>query len=129
MAQTNITFINICFIVIGAISAFLFFNFHPAKIFMGDSGSICLGALIGFMAIVLKKEIIFAVISGLFIIEALSVIIQVLYFKKTKKRFFLMAPLHHHFEKKNWSEKKVVLVFWLISLIFAVSGLLIYFAK
>ena len=115
--------ISICFIVVGAILAFLLFNIHPAKIFMGDSGSIPLGALIGFIAIILKQEVIFAVISGLFIIEALSVIIQVLYFKKTKRRIFLMAPLHHHFEKKGWGENKIVFIFWGVSLFFAVFGL------
>jgi phospho-N-acetylmuramoyl-pentapeptide-transferase len=118
--------INICFIAVGAILAFLLFNFHPAKIFMGDSGSVSLGALIGFIAIVIKQEIIFAVISGLFIIEAMSVIIQVLYYKSTKKRFFLMAPLHHHFEKKGWIEKKVVFVFWGFSLLFASLGLMLF---
>lgn len=118
--------ISICFIVVGAILAFLLFNAHPAKIFMGDSGSIPLGALIGFIAIILKQEIIFAVISGLFIIEASSVIIQVLYFKKTKRRIFLMAPLHHHFEKKGWSENKIVFIFWGISLFFAVFGLCLH---
>jgi len=117
---------NICLIAIGVILAFLIFNFHPAKIFMGDSGSVPLGALIGFIAVILKQEIIFAVISGLFVIEALSVIIQVLYFKKTRKRVFLMAPIHHHFEKKGWSEQKVVFVFWVVSLLFAMLGIVLF---
>ncbi|MDA9818204.1 phospho-N-acetylmuramoyl-pentapeptide-transferase [Flavobacteriaceae bacterium] len=119
-------FVMFCFMFIGAILGFLIFNIRPAKIFMGDSGSVPLGAVIGFLAILLKQEIIFAVISSLFVIEASSVMLQVVYYKKTKKRIFLMAPIHHHFEKKGWSEKKVVGYFWLLSLVFALIGLWIF---
>lgn len=100
--------------VIGALIGFLFFNFHPAKIFMGDCGSLSLGGLLGASAIVLDSEIILVVAGIIFVLEAFSVILQVLYYKLTHKRIFLMAPLHHHFEKKGWQEWKVVMVFYLI---------------
>lgn len=100
--------------VIGALIGFLFFNFHPAKIFMGDCGSLALGGLLGASAIVLDSEIILVVAGIIFVLEAFSVILQVLYYKLTHKRIFLMAPLHHHFEKKGWQEWKVVMVFYLI---------------
>ena len=99
---------------IGALIGFLIFNFHPAKIFMGDCGSLALGGLLGASAIVLESEIILVVAGIIFVLEAFSVILQVLYYKLTKKRIFLMAPLHHHFEKKGWQEWKVVMMFYLI---------------
>ena len=100
--------------VVGSLIGFLFFNFHPAKIFMGDCGSLALGALLGISSIVLDSEIILVIAGILFVLEAFSVIIQVLYYKLTHKRIFLMAPLHHHFEKKGWQEWKVVMMFYLI---------------
>jgi len=99
---------------IGSLLGFLLYNFHPAKIFMGDCGSLALGALLGVSAIVLDSEIILVIAGILFVLEAFSVILQVLYYKLTHKRIFLMAPLHHHFEKKGWQEWKVVMMFYLI---------------
>ena len=104
--------------IIGVSLGFLWFNAHPADVFMGDSGSLALGAGLATVAMVLKAELVFAVMSGLFVIEVCSVIIQVLYFKLTKKRFFNMAPIHHHYELSGWHEVKVVTRFWLISMLF-----------
>ena len=100
--------------VVGSLIGFLFFNFHPAKIFMGDCGSLALGSLLAISSIILNSEIILVVAGILFVLEAFSVILQVAYYKLTKKRIFLMAPLHHHFEKKGWQEWKVVMMFYLI---------------
>ena len=100
--------------IVGALIGFLFFNFHPAKIFMGDCGSLALGGVLGASSIVLDSEIILGVAGFVFVIEAISVIIQVSYYKMTHKRIFLMAPLHHHFEKKGWQEWKVVMMFYLV---------------
>lgn len=116
--------IMFCAAMIGAISAFLIFNVKPAKLFMGDVGSLGIGASLGVIAIILKQELIFGIISLLFVAEALSVILQVASYKLTKKRIFKMAPLHHHFEKSGWSERKVVKIFWLSSAIFSIIGLL-----
>jgi phospho-N-acetylmuramoyl-pentapeptide-transferase len=113
-----------CVALIGALSAFLIFNIKPAKIFMGDVGSLGIGASLGVIAVILKQEVVFGIISLLFVIEAVSVILQVSSYKLRKKRIFLMAPLHHHFEKLGWGEKKVVRSFWLASLIFSILGLL-----
>lgn len=121
--------IMFCSALIGAILAFLKFNIKPAKIFMGDVGSLGIGASLGVLAIILKKELLFGIIGLLFVIEALSVIIQVGSYKIRKKRVFLMAPIHHHFEKLGWSEKKVVRVFWLASLFFAGVGMLSFFVN
>ena len=118
-----------CLSVIGACIGFLWFNAYPAKIFMGDVGSLSLGAAIGTLAVLLKKEILLIIIGGVFVIESLSVIIQVLYFKFTKrktgtgKRFFKMAPLHHHFELSGWNENHVVVRFWIIGIILALLSL------
>ncbi len=112
----------------GCCIGFLWFNSYPADIFMGDTGSLALGTALGCIAVISKTEICSLIIGGLFVVEALSVMIQVLYYKKTKKRIFLMAPLHHHFEKKGWSEVKVVVRFWIISAAFAAVGFCIYFA-
>jgi phospho-N-acetylmuramoyl-pentapeptide-transferase len=109
--------------VIGAGLGFLWFNAPPAAIFMGDTGSLALGGLIGTVAVATKHEIVMAIIGGLFVIEALSVIIQVASFKLTGKRVFLMAPIHHHFEKKGWTESQVVVRFWIISVGLAMIGL------
>ena len=113
----------------GACIGFLWFNSHPADIFMGDTGSLALGMALGCLAVVTKTEFVSLIIGGLFVAEAVSVMIQVFYYKKTKKRFFLMAPLHHHFEKKGWSETKVVVRFWIISGVLAAFGFSIYFAQ
>ncbi len=112
-----------CIILIGAIIGFLQFNLKPAKIFMGDVGSLAIGSCLGLIALIIKQEIIFIIVSLLFIIEALSVILQVFSYKIYKKRIFLMAPIHHHFEKLGWSEVKVVRIFWLFSLICAILGM------
>ncbi|MEP3435706.1 MAG: phospho-N-acetylmuramoyl-pentapeptide-transferase [Hoeflea sp.] len=109
--------------VIGAGLGFLWFNAPPAAIFMGDTGSLALGGLIGTVAVATKHEIVMAIIGGLFVIEALSVIIQVASFKLTGKRVFLMAPIHHHFEKLGWTESQVVVRFWIISVGLAMIGL------
>ncbi|MDZ7824568.1 MAG: phospho-N-acetylmuramoyl-pentapeptide-transferase [Ahrensia sp.] len=109
--------------LIGAGLGFLWFNAPPAAIFMGDTGSLAFGGLIGTVAVATKHEIVMAIIGGLFVIEALSVIIQVGYFKMTGKRVFLMAPIHHHFEKKGWTESQVVIRFWIIAVILALVGL------
>ena len=113
----------------GTCIGFLWFNSHPADIFMGDTGSLALGMALGCLAVLTKSEFIVIVIGFLFVAEALSVMIQVAHFKRTGKRVFLMAPLHHHFEKKGWSETKVVIRFWLISGMFAAIGFSIYFAN
>lgn len=109
--------------VVGAGLGFLWFNAPPAAIFMGDTGSLALGGLLGSVAVVTHHEIVLAIIGGLFVFEALSVIIQVLSYKLTKKRIFRMAPIHHHFEKKGWTESQVVIRFWIISIILALIGL------
>ncbi len=102
---------------------FLWYNAPPAAVFMGDTGSLALGGALGAIAVSTKHEIVLAIVGGLFVVEALSVIIQVLYFKKTGKRVFLMAPIHHHYEKKGWAEPQIVIRFWIISLILAMIGL------
>lgn len=113
----------ICGAVIGAGLGFLWFNAPPAQIFMGDTGSLGLGGLLGVIAVATKSEIVLAIVGGLFVIEALSVIIQVAVFKRTGKRVFLMAPIHHHFEKLGWTEPQVVIRFWIISVVLALIGL------
>ncbi|UWQ19332.1 phospho-N-acetylmuramoyl-pentapeptide-transferase [Jannaschia sp. M317] len=109
--------------LIGGGLGFLWYNAPPAAVFMGDTGSLALGGGLGTVAVVTKHELVWAIIGGLFVVEALSVIIQVLYFKATGKRVFLMAPIHHHFEKKGWAEPQVVIRFWIIALILALVGL------
>ena len=98
-------------------------NAPPAAVFMGDTGALSLGGALGSIAVVTKHEIVLAIVGGLFVVEALSVIIQVAYFKVTGQRVFLMAPIHHHFEKKGWAEPQIVIRFWIISLILAMIGL------
>jgi len=102
---------------------FLWYNAPPAAVFMGDTGSLALGGALGAIAIVIKHELVLAIVGGLFVVEALSVIIQVLYYKRTGKRVFLMAPIHHHYEKLGWSEPTIVIRFWIISLVLAMIGL------
>jgi phospho-N-acetylmuramoyl-pentapeptide-transferase len=109
--------------VIGAGLGFLWFNAPPAAIFMGDTGSLALGGLIGSIAVATKHEIVMVIVGGLFVMETLSVIIQVFWFKRTGRRVFLMAPIHHHFEKKGWTESQVVIRFWIISVGLALLGL------
>ena len=113
----------------GACIGFLWFNSFPADIFMGDTGSLALGMALGCLAVLTKTEFVSIIIGGLFVAEALSVMIQVFYYKKTRKRIFLMAPLHHHFEKKGWSETKVVVRFWIVSGVLAACGFSLYFAQ
>ena len=115
--------------IAGACVGFLWFNSFPADIFMGDTGSLALGMALGCLSVLSKCEFIVLIIGGLFVAEALSVMIQVFYYKKTRKRIFLMAPLHHHFEKKGWSETKVVVRFWIVSGVLAAVGFAIYFAE
>lgn len=115
-----------CISLIGAILAFLTFNLKPAKIFMGDVGSLAIGSVLGLVAIIIKQELIFFIISLLFAIEAVSVIMQVGSYKLRKKRIFLMAPIHHHFEKLGWSEQKVVKSFWALSATFSALGIFIF---
>ena len=113
----------ICGAIIGAGLGFLWFNAPPAMIFMGDTGSLALGGALGAIAVATKHEIVLAIVGGLFVLETLSVIIQVASFKLTGKRVFRMAPLHHHFEQKGWHESTVVVRFWIISVVLALVGL------
>ena len=112
-----------CAALIGGGLGFLWYNAPPAAVFMGDTGSLALGGALGAIAVATKHEIVLAIVGGLFVVEALSVIIQVLHFKRTGRRVFLMAPIHHHFEKKGWAEPQIVIRFWIISLILALIGL------
>ena len=112
-----------CAGLIGGGLGFLWYNAPPAAVFMGDTGALALGGALGAIAVATKHEVVLAIVGGLFVVEALSVIIQVLYFKRTGKRVFLMAPIHHHFEKRGWPESQIVIRFWIISLILALIGL------
>ncbi|PIE75152.1 MAG: phospho-N-acetylmuramoyl-pentapeptide-transferase [Deltaproteobacteria bacterium] len=114
----------LCGAIAGAGLGFLWFNSYPAQIFMGDTGSLPLGGLLGTIAVLTKQEILLVIIGGIFVMEALSVIIQVSYFKISKgKRFFRMSPIHHHFEMKKWPEPKIIVRFWIISIIFALIAI------
>ena len=113
----------LCGAVVGAGLGFLWFNAPPASIFMGDTGSLALGGMIGAIAVATKHEIVLAVVGGLFVLEAVSVIVQVLSFKLTGKRVFRMAPIHHHFEQLGWTEPQIVIRFWIISIVLALAGL------
>jgi phospho-N-acetylmuramoyl-pentapeptide-transferase len=113
----------VIFALLGSCVGFLWFNSHPAEIYMGDTGSLMLGAFLGVLSLMLKKELLLVIVGGMFVIETLSVMIQVLYFKKTGKRVFKMAPIHHHFELLGWAENKVVTRFWIMGGMFAVMGL------
>jgi phospho-N-acetylmuramoyl-pentapeptide-transferase len=112
-----------CLAALGACVGFLWFNAHPAEVFMGDVGSLSMGGVIAVISLILKKEILVLIIGGVFVLEAASVIIQVVSFKIRKKRVFLMAPLHHHFEKSGWEETKVVVRFWILGGLFAIIAL------
>lgn len=113
----------LCGAIIGAGLAFLWFNAPPAAVFMGDTGSLALGGVLGTIAVVAHHEFVLAVIGGLFVVEALSVIIQVFWFKRTGRRIFRMAPIHHHFEQLGWAESTVVIRFWIVAFVLALAGL------
>ncbi|MDP3246122.1 MAG: phospho-N-acetylmuramoyl-pentapeptide-transferase [Polaromonas sp.] len=118
-----------CSAMAGAGLAFLWFNTHPAQVFMGDVGALALGAALGTIAVIVRQEIVLAIMGGIFVVEAMSVMLQVIYFKYTRKRFgegrrlFRMAPLHHHFEKSGWKETQVVVRFWIITMLLCLVGL------
>jgi len=112
-----------CGALIGSGLGFLWYNAPPAKIFMGDTGSLALGGAVGAIAVATRQELVLAIIGGLFVAELLSVVIQVAWFKRTGRRIFLMAPIHHHFEKLGWSESTVVIRFWIVSIMLALLGL------
>jgi phospho-N-acetylmuramoyl-pentapeptide-transferase len=118
-----------CAAMAGAGLAFLWFNTHPAQVFMGDVGALALGGALGTVAVIVRQEIVLAIMGGVFVVEALSVMLQVMYFKYTRKkygegrRFFKMAPLHHHFEKQGWKETQVVVRFWIITMLLCLLGL------
>ncbi len=113
----------ICAAIVGSGLGFLWFNAPPAQVFMGDTGSLAMGGALGTMSVITKHELVLFVIGGLFVIETISVILQVASFKMTGQRIFLMAPIHHHFEKKGWAEQTIVIRFWIIAIIFALIGL------
>ena len=113
----------VCAALFGASMGFLWYNCHPARIFMGDTGSLAVGGLLGVVALCLKQEFLLVIVGGVFVMEALSVILQVASFKFTGKRIFAMAPIHHHFEIKGWNETTVVVRFWILSILFAMIGL------
>jgi phospho-N-acetylmuramoyl-pentapeptide-transferase len=113
----------LCAAIVGAGMGFLWFNAPPAAVFMGDTGSLALGGALGAIAVATKHEIVLMITGGLFVVETVSVIIQVFWFKRTGRRVFLMAPLHHHFEKKGWAEPTIVIRFWIVSMILALIGL------
>ncbi len=114
----------ICAAMVGAGLGFMWFNCHPAQVFMGDTGSLAIGGLLAMIAICAKQEVLLVVVGGVFVLEAVSVILQVLSFKLTGKRIFRMAPIHHHFELMGWKESKVIARFWIISIMFALLGLM-----
>jgi phospho-N-acetylmuramoyl-pentapeptide-transferase len=113
----------VCGALIGAGVGFLWFNAPPAQIFMGDTGSLALGGLLGATAVAIKHEVVLAVVGGLFVMEAASVVVQVVSFKLTGRRVFRMAPIHHHFEQLGWSEAQIVMRFWIIAFVLAMVGL------
>ena len=115
--------IVVCGALIGAGVGFLWFNAPPAQIFMGDTGSLALGGMLGAIAVIVKHEVVLAIVGGLFVMEALSVVVQVASFKLTGKRVFKMAPIHHHFEQLGWSEPQIVMRFWIIAFVLAMVGL------
>jgi len=113
----------LCASIVGAGLGFLWFNSHPAEVFMGDTGSLALGGVIGIVAIFIKKELLIFIVGGVFVIEAFSVLLQVIWYKLTKKRLFRMAPLHHHFQLLGWPESKVTIRFWIIAIVLALFSL------
>ena len=134
LAYTAIAFLErqydlavVCGAMVGAIIGFLWFNSHPAEVFMGDTGSLAIGGVLAVAAVLTKTEMLLPVIGGIFVIETLSVMIQVVFFKLTGKRVFKMAPIHHHFEFMGWEENKVVVRFWIIQAVFASAGFVLYY--
>jgi phospho-N-acetylmuramoyl-pentapeptide-transferase len=134
LAYTAIAFLErqydvaiICGAMVGAIIGFLWFNSHPAQVFMGDTGSLAIGGVLAAAAILTKTELLLPIIGGLFVIEALSVMAQVVVFKLTGRRVFKMAPIHHHFEFLGWAENKIVVRFWIIQAAFAATGFFLYY--
>lgn len=134
LAYTAIAFLErqydlavVCGAMVGAIIGFLWFNSHPAEVFMGDTGSLAIGGVLAVAAVLTKTEMLLPVIGGIFVIETLSVMIQVVFFKLTGKRVFKMAPIHHHFEFLGWEENKVVVRFWIIQAVFASAGFVLYY--
>jgi phospho-N-acetylmuramoyl-pentapeptide-transferase len=113
----------VCTALLGGSLAFLWYNAHPAEMFMGDTGSLAIGGLIGIIALMIHQPLTLIIVGGIFVIEAGSVILQVASFKTRGKRIFRMSPIHHHFELKGWKETKVVIRFWILSLLFAILGL------
>jgi len=123
LMQDQLFLARFCFTLVGAIFGFLWFNVHPAELFMGDTGSLALGAVLGVVALMTSQWLLLPVIAIIPVSEALSDVLQIIYFRRTKgKRLFRMAPLHHHFELGGWSETQVVQRFWLIGLLFAMLG-------
>ena len=112
-----------CAAIVGASLGFLWFNAHPAEVFMGDTGSLALGAALGTVAVLIKQEVLLVFVGGLFVVEAVSVILQVGSFKLMGRRVFRMAPIHHHFELLGWPESKVIIRFWIIAILFALFAL------
>jgi phospho-N-acetylmuramoyl-pentapeptide-transferase len=112
-----------CAAICGACLAFLWFNAYPAQVFMGDVGALAMGAALGTVAVIVRQEIILFIMGGLFVVEALSVMLQVGSYKTRKKRIFLMAPIHHHYEQKGWKETQVVVRFWIITIVLVLVGL------
>ncbi len=134
LAYTAIAFMErqydlavVCGAMVGATIGFLWFNSHPAEVFMGDTGSLAIGGVLAVAAVLTKTEMLLPVIGGIFVIETLSVMIQVVFFKLTGKRVFKMAPIHHHFEFLGWQENKVVVRFWIIQAVFASAGFVLYY--
>jgi phospho-N-acetylmuramoyl-pentapeptide-transferase len=113
----------LCAAIMGAGLAFLWFNAPPAAVFMGDTGSLALGGALGAIAVAANHELVLLIVGGLFVVETASVIIQVFWFKRTGRRIFRMAPIHHHFEQLGWSEATVVIRFWIVSIVLALAGL------
>jgi phospho-N-acetylmuramoyl-pentapeptide-transferase len=112
-----------CGALVGAGLGFLWFNAYPAMVFMGDVGALALGAALGILAVLVRQEVVLVIMGGVFVVETLSVMIQVLSFKMTGRRVFRMAPIHHHFELKGWPEPRVIVRFWIISVILVLCGL------
>lgn len=112
-----------CAAMVGAGLGFLWFNSHPASVFMGDTGSLALGGALGVIAVIIKKELLLFLVGGIFVIEALSVVLQVIWFRSTGKRLFLMAPIHHHFQHLKWAESKITIRFWIIAIVLALASL------
>jgi phospho-N-acetylmuramoyl-pentapeptide-transferase len=112
-----------CLALVGAGLGFLWYNAYPAQIFMGDVGSLAIGGALGSVSVFIKQELLLALVGGVFVLEAVSVTMQVLWFKRTGRRIFLMAPIHHHFEKLGWGEPKIIVRFWIISALLALVAL------